>query len=94
MKLAPAIEEFIQYKQALGNPYITPSNILKAFLRKTGNVEFDELTAQHAEAFLPINGSTVTSTWFHRYSALRLVSSAYANQPWLHATSNPSHLNP
>ena len=70
MKLAPAIEEFIQYKQALGSPYTTPSRVLKAFLRKTGNVEFDELTAQHAEAFLPGHGATVTSAWFHRYWAL------------------------
>ncbi len=93
MKLAPAIEEFIQYKQALGSPYTTPSRVLKAFLRKTGNVEFDELTAQHAEAFLPGQGDD---------SYERLVSSVFGsrlflplrNQPWLHATSNTPHLNP
>jgi hypothetical protein len=39
MKLAPAIEEFIQYKRALGNLYIGPANILKAFLRKTGDLD-------------------------------------------------------
>jgi len=36
MKLAPAIEEFIRYKQALGNSYTTPARALKAFLRQTG----------------------------------------------------------
>ena len=64
MKLAPAIEEFIQYKQALGSPYTTPSRVLKAFLRKTGNVEFDELTAQHAEAFLPVQGRQLRAPGF------------------------------
>ena len=93
MKLAPAIEEFIQYKQALGSSYTTPSRVLKAFLRKTGNVEFDELTAQHAEAFLP-------GQWCDSYE--RLVSSVlgarlflpFRNQPWLHATSNTPDLDP
>ena len=47
MKLAPAIEEFIQYKRALGNLYIGPANVLKTFLRKTGNPEMDALTNAH-----------------------------------------------
>ena len=71
MKLGAAVEEFIQYKQSLGNAYVGPANILKAFLRKTGNLELHALTTQHGEAFLPINGSTVTNNWFHRYWALR-----------------------
>ena len=71
MKLDIAIEEFIQYKQSLGNAYVGPANILKAFLRKTGNLELHALTTQHGEAFLPINGSTVTNNWFHRYWVLR-----------------------
>ena len=70
MKLAAAIEEFVQYKQALGNLYIGPSNVLKAFLRKTGNLELDDLTNQHSEAFLPVKGVIVTNAWFHRYYAL------------------------
>ena len=36
MKLAPAIEEFIRYKQALGNSYTTPARALKHFLDKPG----------------------------------------------------------
>jgi len=71
MKLGAAIEEFIQYKQSLGNAYVGPANILKAFLRKAGNLELHALTTQHGEAFLPINGSPVTNNWFHRYWALR-----------------------
>jgi integrase/recombinase XerD len=70
MKLAPAIEEFIQYKQALGNLYTGSANILRAFLRRTGNLELDALTTQHGEAFLPVNRGTVTSNWFHRYQVL------------------------
>jgi hypothetical protein len=59
MKRALAVEEFIQYKQALGNLYTGSANILKAFLRKTGNLNLDALTTHHAEAFLPVNGGTV-----------------------------------
>jgi integrase/recombinase XerD len=70
MKLAPAIEDFIQYKQALGNLYTGSANVLKAFLRKTGNIEMDALTSFHCTAFLPIKGGTVTSNWFQRYAVL------------------------
>ena len=70
MKLATAIEEFIQYKRALGNLYTGAGNILKSFLRMTGDVELDALTSQHAAAFLPVTGGPVTTFWFHRYSAL------------------------
>ena len=70
MKLAPAIEEFIRYKQALGNSYTTPARALKAFLRQTGDVDFDELSAHDVDAFLLGHGGRVTSAWFHRYSVL------------------------
>lgn len=70
MKLAAAIEEFIQYKQALGNSYISSARVLKRFLRKTGNLELGALTTQHGEAFLAVRGGMVTSAWFHHYWAL------------------------
>jgi len=70
MRLASAIEEFIQYKQALGSLYTAPAGILKAFLRKTGNLELNALTIQHGEAFLPVKGTTVTKVWFNRYYVL------------------------
>jgi len=70
MKLSVAIGEFIQYKQALGNLYTGPANVLKAFFRKTGNLELTELTIQHGEAFLPVKGAAVTNAWFHRYYVL------------------------
>lgn len=70
MKLAPAIDEFVQYKQALGNVYTGSANVLKAFLRKTGDLELDDLASQHAEAFLPCADGTVTNAWFQRYWVL------------------------
>ncbi|HLY62549.1 MAG TPA: tyrosine-type recombinase/integrase [Terriglobia bacterium] len=70
MKLAPAIEEFIQYKRALGYLYVGPANILKAFLRKTGDLELDALTSRHCEVFLPSKGGEVTSSWFHKHTGL------------------------
>ena len=92
MKLAPAVEEFIQYKQSLGSSYTTSSRTLKTFLRRTGNVEFGELTPEHALAFLSGHSATVTSAWFHRYGVLRCFL-RFANQPWIHATSNTPDLN-
>jgi hypothetical protein len=43
MKLAPAIEEFIRYKQALGNSYTTPARALRALgrTRNRGRGNFD-----------------------------------------------------
>ena len=70
MKLASAIEEFIQYKRALGNLYIGPANVLKAFLRKTGDLDLDALTSGHCEAFLPAKGGEVTNFRFKKYQAL------------------------
>ena len=61
MKLASAIEDFIQYKQALGNLYIGSANILKAFVRKTGNLELEAITSAHCQAFLPVKSGTVTA---------------------------------
>jgi integrase len=70
MKLDVAIDEFVQYKRALGNLYNGSANVLKAFLRRTGNRELDTLTSQHCEAFLPTKYGTVTNMWFQRYSVL------------------------
>jgi len=70
MKLASAIEDFIQYKRTLGNLYISSANILKAFLRRTGDLELDALTSAHCQAFLPVKSGTVTNSWFAKYAAL------------------------
>lgn len=61
MRLAPAIEEFVRYKQALGNSYTTSARSLKAFLRQTGNVDFDELSAHDVDAFLLGHSGRITS---------------------------------
>lgn len=50
--------------------YIEPANVLKAFLRKTGDLELDALTSVHCEAFLPVKGGEVTNFWFKKYEAL------------------------
>ncbi len=70
MKLAFAIEEYIRYKQALGNCYMTPARSLKAFLRQTGNVDFDEISEHVVNAFLLGHSGRATSVWFHRYYVL------------------------
>jgi len=71
MKLGAAIEEFVSYKQAIGYSYKWESNCLKAFLRKTGDVELRDLSVQHAQAFLPIEETgLVTGGWFSKYGTL------------------------
>jgi len=70
MRLSCAVEDFIQYKRALGNLYISSANTLKAFLRKTGDLELDALTSAHCEAFLPVKSGGVTNHWFHKYGTL------------------------
>lgn len=70
MKLASAIQDYIQYKRALGNVFTSSANILKAFLQKTGDVELDALTSGHCEAFLPAKSGLVTNFWFHKYGEL------------------------
>ena len=54
----------------MGNSYTTPARALKAFLRQTGNVDFDELSAHDVDAFLLGRSGRVTSVWFHRHSVL------------------------
>jgi hypothetical protein len=88
MKLASAIEDFIQYKRALGNLYITSASILKAFLRKTGNLELDALTSGHCEAFLPVKSGMVTSSWFQKYENLDRFF-PLRNRPRIYTTSSP-----
>jgi integrase/recombinase XerD len=70
MKLASAIQDYIQYKRALGNVFTSSANILKTFLQKTGDVELDALTSGHCEAFLPAKSGLVTNFWFHKYGTL------------------------
>ena len=93
MKLAPAIEEFIRYKQALGNSYITPARALNAFLRQTGNVDFDELSVAPRRR-IPVR------PWWHSHK--RLVSPVFGawmflsvrDQPRVHEAPNTPELNP
>jgi integrase/recombinase XerD len=70
MKLRPAIEEFVRYKQSLGAVYKADATSLKAFLRRTGNVELKALTGQQVEDHLPILIGMATSNWYSKYYTL------------------------
>lgn len=71
MRLASAINEFVQYKQSLGASYKGEFNRLKAFLRQTGDLELNDLRAHHTQAHLPCaDGVPVTSGWFKKYETL------------------------
>ena len=71
MRLASAIEEFVNYKQSLGASYKGEFNRLKAFLRQTGDVQLTDLRIHHTQAHLPfVDGTPVTSGWFKKYETL------------------------
>lgn len=92
MKLGAAIEEFILYKQALGWSYKGPANVLKAFLRRTGNLELGALTAQHCDVFLPIQRGMVTEGWFKKYEELDRFFRFATNRGYMRHRILPSSL--
>jgi len=70
MKLGSAIQEYIDYKRSLGMDFRTDATRLRAFLRQTGDVELDSISAENVQAYLKGRGGPVTSFWFNKYHAL------------------------
>ncbi len=70
MKLGSTIQEYIDYKGSLGMDFRTDATRLRAFLRQTGDVEIDSISAENVQAYLKGRGGPVTSFWFNKYHAL------------------------
>jgi len=67
MKLGSAIQKYIDYKRSLGMDFRTDATRLRAFLRQTGDVEVDSISAESVQAYLKGRGGPVTSFWFNKY---------------------------
>ena len=52
MKLGTAIQEYTDYKRSLGMDFRTDATRLRAFLRQTGDVEIDSISAENVQAYL------------------------------------------
>ena len=70
MKLEAVIQEYVDYKRSLGMDFRTDATRLRAFLRQTGDVEIDSISAENVQAYLKGRGGPVTSFWFNKYHAL------------------------
>jgi site-specific recombinase XerD len=71
MNLQQLIEQYVVYRQTLGERFLTNAGILRAFSRMTGPLaNVTDVRIEQINAFLQGNGP-VTSTWHVRYAALR-----------------------
>jgi len=56
MRLGSAIQEYTDYKRSLGMDFRTDATRLRAFLRQTGDVEIDSISAENVQAYLEGRG--------------------------------------
>jgi hypothetical protein len=71
MNLQQLIEQYVVYRQTLGERFLTNAGILRAFSRMTGPLaNVTDVRIEQINAFLQGNGP-VTSTWHVRYAAFR-----------------------
>ena len=71
MKLQQLIDQYVAFRQALGERFTTNAGILRTFGRAVGmHVSIAEVRADQVSTFL-CRGGPVTSAWHVRYSALR-----------------------
>lgn len=71
MKLKQLIEQYIAFRQMLGESFKTNASSLRAFVRAVGaKTNVVDVRAEQLNAFLWGNGP-LTSSWYVRYNALR-----------------------
>ncbi len=71
MKLARAVEDYIERKQSAGCKYTSPGRILRSFSRQLGNVALASIVPAQVSAFL--NGPrTGVPTWRCKHGTLRV----------------------
>lgn len=71
MNLQQLLEQYVAYRQALGERFLTNACILRAFGRSCpAPIDITDVTHDHVRAFLDGTGP-ITSAWHKRYSALR-----------------------
>jgi site-specific recombinase XerD len=70
MKLALAIQEYVEHKRSLGMLFKSSTVRLKAFLKQLGDVELESITPEQVTVYLNGTPGPVTSFWFAKHTAL------------------------
>jgi site-specific recombinase XerD len=70
MKLADAITQYVDFKQALGMQFRNERQVLRAFHRQVGDVQVGEVSTTAVATFLSARGP-ITATWLKKHRALR-----------------------
>ena len=71
MKLHNLINQYVAWRQSLGEHYRSQRDILNSFCRRIGpEVEAAEIQSEQVSAFLAGDGP-VTLTWHNKYHALK-----------------------
>ena len=101
MNLQQLIEQYVVYRQTLGERFLTNAGILRAFSRLLGSLaDVSDVRVEQITAFLQGKGP-VTSAWHVRYAALEgfyryAISRGYADTSPLPVTTpkRPPHFIP
>jgi integrase/recombinase XerD len=70
MKLRKLIEQYILFRQGLGEKFITNAIILRGFSKAMGDIELNEVTSKSVENFL-IGKGVMASSWYMKLSSLK-----------------------
>jgi integrase/recombinase XerD len=92
MKLADAIQEYIEHKRSLGMVFKSNSVRLKAFLHELGNVDLESITLEQVRTFLDGIPGPVTTFWFVKHSALNGFFRYAINHDYLKSSPLPAAL--
>lgn len=69
MKILDIVTQYVEYKQSVGQSFITDEGILKAFCRHSGNISLQSITKEQVQRYL--NGKhPITSFWTRKHTAL------------------------
>ena len=71
MKLRPLIEQYLAYRQALGEKFLTNGNILRAFYRSVGATTAVAAVGRPETTRFLYGRGPVTSAWHIRHTALK-----------------------
>jgi len=69
MKAIDIVDQYVAYKQSLGQSFTTDAGILKAFCRHTGDISLQSVSKEQVKSYL--NGKHPTSSfWTRKHTAL------------------------
>ena len=84
MKLSTLVTDYLAYKRALGQRFVTEGVILQSFCRQLGDGPVIDVTADRARAFIQ-GEHTSAATAARKHRALKLWRYLFQRHPDLHA---------